>query len=294
MGVMSLFKTADGRELFAWQWPVPQGLRVQGTVQLVHGLGEHLGRYAELVRVLNGAGWRVVGHDQWGHGRSAGARGSLVADDTLLQDVAALRDHAHCEGRVVLLGHSLGGLVAARFAAEELAASPAPWARGIDGLVLSSPALDIGLGGVQRLLLAALNPVWPNLPLPNGLKPAWVSSDPAVVQAYVDDPLVHARITPKLVRFMADAAEVVTARASLWRVPTLLQWAGDDHCVRPEGSAAFAAAAPAATVTTQLLAHFSHEIYNEPGREQAFARLRRWLAQFGLPPQTAAFKPDSA
>ncbi len=277
---MSTLTTPDGHTLHLMHWPAKGAVSTQGTVQIVHGLGEHIGRYAPLAAQLNAAGWHVLGHDHWGHGRSGGARGGLPADACLLRDLAAVRDHARCEGRVVLLGHSLGGLVAARFVAEDLAATPAPWARGVDGLVLSSPALDIGLGALQRALLGALEPLAPGLPLGNGLKPEWVCSDPAVVQAYVNDPLVHKRVTPRLVRFMVDAAELVQARAPLWRVPTLLQWAGADRCVRPAGSQAFAAAAPGSVLSAQPLAGFAHEIYNEPGREQAFARLRRWLAQF--------------
>lgn len=277
---MSSLITPDGRTLHLMRWPANAARPALGTVQIVHGLGEHIGRYAALAAMLNAAGWNVLGHDHWGHGRSGGARGSLPDEACLLRDLAAVRDHAYCDGRVVLLGHSLGGLVAARFVAEDLAATPAPWARGVDGLVLSSPALDIGLGAVQRGLLAALLPWAPGLPLGNGLKPQWVCSDPAVVQAYVSDPLVHKHITPRLVRFMVEAAERVHSRAPLWRVPTLLQWAAADRCVRPAGSQAFAAAAPSAVLAAQPLAGFAHEIYNEPGREQAFARLRRWLAQF--------------
>jgi alpha-beta hydrolase superfamily lysophospholipase len=272
--------TPDGRALHLMQWPASAARRALGTVQIVHGLGEHMGRYAPLAAMLNAAGWHVVGHDHWGHGRSGGARGALSDEACLMSDLAAVRDQTHCNGRVVLLGHSLGGLVAARFVAEDLAATPAPWARGVDGLVLSSPALDIGLGALHRALLALLLPWAPGLPLGNGLKPQWVCSDPAVVQAYLNDPLVHRRITPRMVRFMVDAAELVQSRAPLWRVSTLLQWAGADRCVRPAGSQAFAAAAPGAVLSAQPLAGFAHEIYNEPGREQAFARLRRWLAQF--------------
>ena len=74
--------------------------------------------------------------------------------------------------------------------------------------------------------------------------PAWISRDPAVVRAYVADPLVHDRITPRLVRFIVDGGELVRSRAPHWTVPTLLMWAGADRCVAPAGSAAFAAAAP--------------------------------------------------
>lgn len=280
MAAMNTLATPDGRTLHLVQWAAPNARPVHGTVQIVHGLGEHSGRYAQLAGRLNAMGWHVLGHDHWGHGRSGGARGAVTDEAGLLRDLAHVRDHAAGQGRVLLFGHSLGALVAARFVAEALAATPAAWARGVDGLVLSSPALDLGLAAWQRGLLAALLPLAPNLPLGNGLKPEWVCSDSAVVQAYINDPLVHPRITPRLLRFMLDAADVVQARAPLWRVPTLLQWAGADRCVRPAGAQAFAAAAPAAVLSAQPLAGFAHEIYNEPGREQAFARLRRWLVAF--------------
>ena len=283
---MPFITTVDGRQLHLMQWPAVHARPVHGTVQIVHGLGEHMGRYAGLAAVLNASGWNVLGHDLWGHGRSGGARGSLPPGDhstdptAWLRDLAAVRDQGRCEGRLVLLGHSLGGLLAARYVAEEWGPQPADWLRGVDGLVLSSPALDMGLNPLQRLMLAVLHPLAPALGVRSSLKPEWICSDPMVVQAYSNDPLVHRRITPGLLRFMVDAADTVLARAPQWRVPTLLQWAGADRCVRPKGSQAFAAAAPAGVLQAQPLAGFAHEIYNEPGREQALAALRRWLAQF--------------
>jgi alpha-beta hydrolase superfamily lysophospholipase len=117
----------------------------------------------------------------------------------------------------------------------------------------------------------------PNLALNNGLKPAWISRDPAVVQAYMDDPMVHDRVTPALVRFIVDAGEIVRRAAPNWRVPTLLVYAGGDRCVAPSGSAAFAAAAGPA-VTSREFGPLFHEIFNEPERDEVFATLQPWLA----------------
>ena len=94
----------------------------------------------------------------------------------------------------------------------------------------------------------------PNLAFRNGLEPDWISRDAAVVKAYIDDPLVHHRITPKLVRFIVAGGEFVRAHAARWRVPTLLLYAGSDRCVAPAGSAAFAAAATARVVTARVFA----------------------------------------
>ena len=288
-------RSADGTRLFVQRWPAPGA--VLGTVQIVHGLGEHIGRYAAVAQALNDAGWHAVGHDQRGHGRSEGARGTVPAGPCLLTDLAAVIDTvrdpvrdtvrvaAREPGRHVLLGHSMGGAVAARFAAEALAAAPAAraaWSRPLDGLVLSSPALDLGMSGFQQALLAVLGPLAPDLRVGNGLQPAWISRDAATVQAYVDDPLVHDRVTPRLVRFMRDAGAQALASAPRWRVPTLLLWAGADRCVAPGGSAAFAATAPSAVVSSQAYPELFHEIFNEPERAQVLTRLTQWLSVLAL------------
>jgi len=267
----------DGVALHLRYWPAVGAAR--GTVQLVHGLGEHIGRYEHVAAALVAAGWRVVGHDHRGHGRSEGARGDLPQAPALLDDLALVFDHVRCAGPHVLLGHSLGGLVAARFVAEGLAVAPAPapFAREVDALVLSSPALDPGMNALQKLLLAVVGRLAPHLRLGNGLDAAWICRDPAVVAAYRADPLVHDRITPTLARFIVDAAALVRGLAPRWRVPTLLMWAGADRCVAPAGSAAFALAAPRDVVTAREWPGFAHEIFNEPERAQVLAALVQWL-----------------
>ncbi|MES1163052.1 MAG: alpha/beta fold hydrolase, partial [Rhizobacter sp.] len=111
--------TADGLRLQLREWPVPDA---RGTVLIVHGLGEHIGRYAQVAARLNAWGWHAIGFDHRGHGASEGARGALAHDDDLLQDLARVVDavRAARAGPLLLLGHSLGGLVAARFVAEAL------------------------------------------------------------------------------------------------------------------------------------------------------------------------------
>ena len=261
--------TADGLKLHLRAWPVADA---RGTVLIVHGLGEHIGRYAHVAARLNGWGWNAIGFDHRGHGASEGPRGALAHADDLLQDLARVVDavRAAHPGPLLLLGHSLGGLIAARFVAQAL--------RPVDALVLSSPALDPGMNAAQKLLLAVLGPIAPNLAVGNGLKPEWVSRDPAVVKAYESDPLVHDRVTPRLVRFIVDGGEFVRARAAQWRVPTLLLYAGSDRCVAPAGSAAFAAAAPPGVVTVRAFSTLFHEIFNEPEQDQVFDALGAWLS----------------
>ena len=273
--------TADGLSLHLQHWPA--GPAARGTVLIVHGLGEHIGRYALVAGRLNGWGWNVAGYDQRGHGRSGGAKGRLNAGDDLARDLAGVVDavRARHPGPLVLLGHSLGGLIAARFVAEGLTPSPAAWWRAVDAVVLSSPAFDPGMNGVQKLMLALAGPLAPNLAVNNGLKPEWISRDAAVVEAYKTDPLVHERVTPRLVRFIVDGGEFALRHAPQWRVPTLLMYAGSDRCVAPRGSAAFAAAAPKSVVTVREFPGLYHEIFNEPEQAAVFAELGAWLAARG-------------
>jgi len=249
-------------------------------VLLVHGLGEHAGRHAALIDRLVHAGHAVTAYDQRGHGQSGGARGRIPRDDALLSDLACVIDHLRLRlppaCPLVLLGHSMGGAVAARFVAEGLMPAPAAWYRPVRALALSSPALAADLNALQRLLLAAGR--WlPDAAAGNGLKPEWISRDPAVVRAYRADPLVHDRVTPRLARFILTAGQQVVTLAPRWTVPTLLMWAGADRCVAPRGAAAFAAAVPPGIVQGRCFDGLYHEIFNEPEREEAVSMLLDWL-----------------
>jgi alpha-beta hydrolase superfamily lysophospholipase len=278
---MQTLLTEDDLPLHVRVWSARSEAR--GTVLIVHGLGEHCGRHERLADELNGAGFHVVSYDHRGHGASGGDRGRIAEDDSLLRDLAGVISavRARHDGPLVLLGHSMGGLVAARFVAEALDAQPADWSRQVEGLVLSSPALDPGMSTGQTLALAVASRFAPDRALGNGLKPEWLSRDAAVVGAYKADPMVHDRITPRLVRFIVEGGRLVRSRAACWRVPTLLMWAGADRCVAPAGSAAFAQAAPAHVLTAREFAGLYHEIFNEPERAEVMAELLRWLDRHG-------------
>jgi alpha-beta hydrolase superfamily lysophospholipase len=275
--------TRDGLNLFVRHWPVPTNTAPQGVVCVVHGLGEHIGRYATLADHLNAAGWAVVGYDHRGHGQSPGPRGRMHQDDDLLHDLAAVLDAtraAYPGLRLALLGHSMGGLVASRFVAA-LASPPegATWQRPIDMCVLSSPALDIGLSAIQQLLLNTVGKLTPDVAVGSGLDANGVCNDPAVVKAYKADPLVHDRISGRLTRFMLTGGGHVHARAPAWVVPTLLQYAGADTIVRPAGSARFGAAAPSQVVQTKAYPRMAHEIFLEPDHAVVFKDLVDWLSR---------------
>ena len=274
---LTAFTASDGENLAVYDWPLPDAPRA--TVLLVHGLGEHAGRYDALARHLGAWGYAVRGYDHYGHGESSGPRGGLPWDTRLLDDltdiVDATRARMPAGQPLVLLGHSMGGLVAARFVALGL--------RPVDALVLSSPALDAGLGPVQQLLLTTLQRIAPNLRVGNGLDAHYLSHDASVVRAYLADRLCHDRISVRLARFIAEAGPATVARAAHWQVPTLLLWAGADRLVNPAGSRAFASAAPKERVQAHCFEPLYHELFNESPElaEPVRERLQHWLAAHG-------------
>jgi alpha-beta hydrolase superfamily lysophospholipase len=247
-----------------------------GAVVIAHGLGEHAGRYEQLARDLSDAGWEVHAADQRGHGRTAGARGVIPATETIRDDLIdsllfARETVAHgaAPRPVVLLGHSMGGA----FAAWAIAHRP----DAADALILSSPALRTDLSFVQRVMMHTMRRVAPDVTVGNGLNPAFVSRDPLVVAAYVNDPLVHDRVSARLAHAIMTAGDSARAAAARWTTPTLLLYAGADQLVNPRGSEEFASALPAPMVTARRFDLSYHEIFNEPDRQTAIDDVISWL-----------------
>jgi alpha-beta hydrolase superfamily lysophospholipase len=287
--MLAPFTARDGENLALYEWPMDawqsdDALPPRAVVLMVHGLGEHAIRYDHVARRLLDWGFAVRAYDQRGHGESGGARGGLSSEALLLEDLAEVVDDTRQRARqllqdpaaaplpLILLGHSLGGLVAGRFVSLQL--------RPVDGLVMSSPALDPGLNPLQKLLLATLPSIAPNLRINNGLKPEFISHDKQVVSRYLADPLVHSKISARLAKFIATAGPATVAAAGTWRTPTLLMYAGADKLVNPAGSRAFAEAAArhsARVVTSRCFDGLYHELFNELDAAPVFSTLKAWL-----------------
>jgi len=264
---------ADGQPLCVYDWPLP-GAR--DAILLVHGLGEHAGRYDALARWFQARGYAVRSYDQRGHGRTRGQRAALRRPDDLLADLATVYDDyaAGLPRAPLLLGHSMGGLVALRAVLDGRVAPPA--------LVLSSPALRAHAPAWLQWLAHGLARVLPNLPLNNGLPAAGISHDPQVVAAYRNDPLCTTRVTPRMADFIFGAGAACIDDAASLRVPTLLLVAGSDRLVDPAGSRDFANGAWATRqLTTRFFDTLYHELFNEaePGRSQVLKQLGDWLGR---------------
>lgn len=272
--IMSTFETMDQDKLAIYDWPLPEGKPSRGTALLVHGLGEHMGRYAHVAQHLNDWGFTVRGYDHFGHGLSTGIRGGLPSDNRMLDDLAKViadaRQNMMAGEPLVLIGHSMGGGVVGRFVSLNIAP--------VDALVMSSPALDPGLNIIQKALLAILPKIVPNLRIGNGLNANFICRDEAVVTAYLADPLVHDRISARLANVIAISGAATIQAAPTWTTPTLLMFAGEDRLVSPSGSRTFGTEAPSC-VKSQAFEHMYHEIFNAPDKAQVFSVLKTWLGQ---------------
>lgn len=269
-GVLGRLGLAAGRWLCVHDWPCADA---RAGVLFVHGLGEHAGRYGALAAWFNARGYAARGYDQRGHGRSPGQRGALTRPLELLEDLAEVyADFARGLGTPpLLLGHSMGGLVALDAVLDGRLAPPA--------LVLSSPALRTWTPAWEQALAQRLSRWLPNLPLRSGLPFESLSHDAAVVAAYRDDPLRSGWITPRLAQFIFAGGARCIAGAARLEVPTLLLAAGADRLVDAGGSRAFASAAPRGVLTTRLFDQLFHELFNEaePARSEVLDRLAQWL-----------------
>jgi len=260
----------DGTTLFYREWSIEAP---RACLHIVHGLGEHSGRYANVAQYLNAIGISVRAHDHRGHGRSEGARGALRAPSDLLTDLKLVFDDFTRQQASLpfMLGHSLGGLVAANFVTGGHGV--------VRGLVLSSPALGIRMSAGQRMLLAVSSRLAPSLPIPNGLNVVALSHDPAVVAAYRADPLIHPKVTPRLVRFMLDAINDVLVHAHQCTAATLLLVAGSDRLVAPAACRDFYQRLPDGDRVLRWYDEAYHEVFNETPelRSRVLLDLSVWL-----------------
>jgi alpha-beta hydrolase superfamily lysophospholipase len=265
------FKGHGDLELYYQCWqPVT---RPKAILAVVHGHGEHSGRYNNVVDWFVPKGYAVYAFDLRGHGRSPGKRGYIESFAEYRNDAAAFLDLVRSEepnSKVFLLGHSQGGLIALNYVLHDGA--------GLAGIVASGPVLSPpGISPFLIQLSKVLSNVWPGLSLATGMDTTALSRDPAVVEAYVNDPLVHAKGTPRLGAEMLLAVDWTQAHAAEMALPCLIVHGSDDRLCPPEGSQRFYENVTFDDIERVEYEGYYHEVFNEPGKEKVLADVEAWV-----------------
>ena len=278
----SKWPAADGTPLHVREW-VAAG-EPWADLLIVHGIGEHSGRYERTGRLLAAPGIHVQAFDLRGHGLSGGRRVYVRRWDDFLDDVevrlAAIRE----PGRpLVLFGHSMGALIALTYACSD---RPAP-----DLLVLSAPPLQAAVPGWQRVLAPILGRVAPTVVLANPITADQLARDPAVGVAYFADPLVQPRSTARLGAQLFSAMKRANAQLGQLKIPTLVIHGGEDTLVPTAGSEVLATLPG---VERRVFPGLHHETLNEPEGPEVVAGIVEWLrAHVPSSGQPAAREPGA-
>jgi alpha-beta hydrolase superfamily lysophospholipase len=288
-GAHAYFSGSAGIRLHYRCWDVPSP---RAVVMVAHGLGEHSGRYEELAQDLARAGLSTYALDHRGHGRSDGRRGHVRRFTRYIHDFEKFRRRVMgCVGPdipLVMLGHSLGGVILIRYLQEY----PAVPARGA---IVSAPALGVAID-VPRWkaqLARVLYYVVPALPMSTSLEPSHLTHDRQIVEAYERDPLVHDRVTPRLYGEMRREIEIAFDKAPRIRIPVLILVPSEDRITRPDQMQRFAAAVdrPQA-VQVVTFPGLYHEVLNEISRSSIVADLLGWIER-RIGPEPRAAEPGT-
>ena len=257
-----------------------QGWEPEGTskaiVCLIHGIGEHTGRYAHVGKALNEAGYALYGFDLRGHGQTPGPRGYIPSFDVVMQDIhqfIEFQKQEHPGLPVFLYGHSLGGILVLAYVIQH--------GDGLNGVIASAPGMHNAIQEqkLKLILVKLLGTLVPKLTLASGLDVNGLSRDPKVAEAYTHDPLVHDRMSVALGVIGLAAIDVCFAGAKEFKSPLLIVHGTADWLAYTSGSEKFLKLAGEMNkdITLKLWDGMYHELHNEPEQAEVFKVMIEWL-----------------
>ncbi|MCO5231793.1 MAG: lysophospholipase [Chitinophagales bacterium] len=263
--------TSDGLKLYGKYWSPDTAPK--GVITWAHGMGEHIERYEHVAKVMTDAGYAIVGYDHRGHGRSEGNRGHIPSYEQFMDDVTlAFNKSSELFPNIphFIYGHSMGGGLIANYLERrhpqvKAAILSAPYFR----LATPQPAIKLALGRLTQNLV-------PKLSLPTGLNPQHISRDADVVKKYINDPLVHDKVSAKMGISLVENGEYAIAHVKDIKVPTLVLHGTGDQLTDHKASEEFAKNG-APLIQIKLYNGLYHEIHNEPEKEIVFKDIINWL-----------------
>ncbi|HEX9135373.1 MAG TPA: alpha/beta hydrolase [Nitrospirota bacterium] len=261
----------DGLRLFTQRYACVNPV---AEIILVHGFGEHSGRYRALVEYLNAHAYAVTAYDHRGHGRSEGLKGHVQRFNHYVGDLELFVSRLRTQGqsrRLFIVGHSMGGLIALCYAA----AHP----DRVDGMVISAPLLAVAAPiPPAKLMIGRIAARWmPRLRLHNGLDPSSLSRSPEVASAYTSDPLVSFRVSARWFAETTIAMEEVMEAAPRIHLPMLILQGGEDRIASPGTTGQFVNHLGSSDKEFGLYPGLYHELFNEPEKYEIYDRVSRWL-----------------
>lgn len=267
---------AHDRSVYVQQWEAAMS---QAIVCIVHGLGEHAGRYEPIAQELVKLGLTVYAFDQQGHGHHPGRRGSIESYSSLLNDIAAMLSwirQRHGESRLILMGHSMGGNLVINYALRNQwnASHPEPTA-----IIASSPMLRAMRqpGRMFGLLARSLLFIAPNYRLQSNVIAERLMSDPVEQRRLKEDTMFHSRLSLRLAAGLVDSGRWALQNASKLSLPMLLTHGTRDVLTCPKASQEFAARAGKLCIWQQLDGHL-----HDPFRDLDNAEVIQSFAEFAL------------
>lgn len=265
---------AGGMNIYYQYWQPESSPRA--VILLVHGAGEHGARYRGFADYFTGHGYAVVALDHVGHGRSQGIPGHVERFDDYLQTLRVFHQQVVADFPslpVFLLGHSMGGLISSNYLLQHQ--------DEFVGCILSGPAIKTEMepGFLQMLVIRCLAVITPHVGVLQ-LDANGVSRDPAEVELYVNDPLIHhGKMSARKVRELFAGMHAIQARAGEITLPMLLLHGGEDAMASPEGSRFLADHIGSSDKTLKIYPGLYHEIFNEPERQEVFGDVLDWCEQ---------------
>lgn len=268
------FQGNDGTEIVFKRW-IPD--KTAGCVVIIHGIGEHSGRYVQLAEALAAKKIAVFAPDLRGHGHSGGIKGHVNSFRDYLTDIKLMVNiarGAYSSLPIAVLGHSMGGVIAARFALN--------FKQDPSALILCSPAFiqTVEISPFKKAAAAVLARFAPASQINRGMHPEQLTGDEAEAKAYIEDPLVHHVITPRLYKSMNEHAAFCLEHSNEIRIPLLIVHGTSDAVCSISGSESFFKGALSSDKTFIPLQNLAHEPLHEIPRERkkALSLIVSWVA----------------
>lgn len=277
-----------GEERYGHCW-MPTNVAPWASITIVHGFGDHGGRFAGMGTSLASMGIALFAMDLVGHGRSPGRRGCIDSYDQLLDEVEAGVEYSQSRwGNIprFLFGQSMGGNLVLN-----LALRRPEFCRRLYGIIAGSPMLRAGAMPKERIMDAGrwLAKRIPNLRIKAPVQVSKLSQDRRAQDAYLRDRYVHRAMSLRLAANLIDSGEWALQHASRLETPTLITHGAEDTLTSPQASQEFARAA-GKMAKLKLWAGCRHDLHDDLQRERFFAYLSDWMKRqcivsFSLPNQ---------